>query len=183
MKTITWAPGTDNTLDTLFNDLREQQYQDRSHRLWKNYSKDEIEQWSGAIAYTIFFDDHGDPELCSSISSRNCWPGGAYRILNRAWKINNKKLFLRKISDCMGHSAISQIEWLKSNTDCQLYFISRQTQHWDSWVITNFQHQFQLSFSTDSYKYLTCPDECEDTCWQKIIYNGNLELLEKWKRK
>ena len=180
MRTITWAPGTDDALDNLFDNLREQQYQDRTHRLWKNYSKDPFEY---AIALSIHFDDNDVPELCSSIASRTCWPTGAFRILNRAWKPNNKKLFLRKISDCMGKSSISQIEWLDKNTDCKLYFVSRQTNHWDNWVISNFRSQFNLEFETDAYKYLTCPNECDDTCWQTIIYNGNLELLEQWKRK
>ena len=180
MKTITWAPGTCKEYDELFESLRAQHYADITHRLWKNYAKD---AFKNVAALTIHFDDNGIPELCSSIASRTCWPTDAFRILNRVWKPNNKKLFLRKISDCVGESTISQIEWLDKNTDCKLYFISRQTNHWDSWVISNFESQFNLEFKTDAYKYLTCPNECDDTCWQTIIYNGNLELLEQWKRK
>jgi hypothetical protein len=182
MRVETWEKGSVPELDLLFDQLREQQYQDRSHRLWQNYSKTSFEH-AGIIACTIYFDDDNLPELCSSIASRTCWPTDAFRILNRAWKPNNKKLFLRKISDCMGKSAISQINWLAKNTDCKLYFVSRQTDHWDHWVISNFKSQFKLEFETDAYKYLTCPNESDNTCWQTIIYNGNLELLEQWKRK
>jgi hypothetical protein len=28
-----------------------------------------------------------------------------------------------------------------------------------------------------------CPNECDDTCWQRIIYAGDESLLEQWKRK
>jgi hypothetical protein len=179
MKTTTWAPGTDVALDQLFDDLREQQYQDCSHRLWKNYSK---ENFNSAVALTICFNDLDEPEMCSSISSRECWPSGAYRILNRLWKHSNKIAYPRVMSNSFGSSAQSQIDWLKSNVDCQLYFISRQTDNWEQWCINNFFDRFNLEFKTDNYKYLTCPNECDDTCWQKIIYNGNKSILSQWKK-
>jgi hypothetical protein len=75
-----------------------------------------------------------------------------------------------------------QIDWLTKNTDCQLYFISRQTANWEDWCIRQFQKQFNLSFTNGTYKYLTCPNECDDTCWQTIIYNGNKDLLTQWKK-
>lgn len=179
MKTTTWVPGTDVALDQLFDNLREQQYQDRSHRLWKNYSK---ENFNSAVALTICFNDLGEPEMCSSISSRECWPSGAYRILNRLWKHSNKIAYPRVMSNSFGSSAQSQIDWLKNNADYQLYFISRQTDNWEQWCINNFLDRFNLEFKTDNYKYLTCPNECDDTCWQKIIYNGKESILSEWKK-
>jgi len=179
MKTITWKPGTDPEHDELFERLRAIHYSDTSHRLWKNYSK---EAFAEVAALTIHFDNDRIPEVCSSTTQKSCWPGDAYRIHNRVWKANNKKTFLRKVSPSMGYSAASQIEWLKNNTDCQLYFISRQTDHWDSWMIENFK-EYGIDFKTDNYMYLTCPNECDETCWQRIIYNGNTELLSQWKRR
>ena len=179
MKTTTWVPGTDVALDQLFDDLREQQYRDRSHRLWKNYSK---ENFNSAVALTICFNDLGEPEMCSSISSRECWPSGAYRILNRLWKHSNKIAYPRVMSNSFGSSALSQIDWLKNNADCQLYFVSRQTDNWEQWCINNFLDRFNLEFKTDNYKYLTCPNEYDSTCWQKIIYHGDESLLTQWKR-
>lgn len=175
----TWTPGSDSYLDLLFDNLREQQYKDRGHRLWENYSKD---SFKFAVALTICFNDNGDPEMCSSIASRDCWPTGAYRILNRLWKHSNKIKYPRVMSPSFGLSAKSQIEWLEKNADCDLYFISRQTENWESWCIKNFQQEFELPFKTDNYKYLTCPNECDSTCWQKIIYNGSTEILDQWKR-
>jgi hypothetical protein len=167
-------------MDQLFDQLREQQYDDRSHRLWKNYSKDSFEF---AVALTICFNDDGEPEMCSSIASRDCWPVNAYRILNRLWKHSNKIKFPRIMSPSFAESAKSQIEWLSTNTNCELYFISRQTDNWEEWVIKNFQEVYGVRFKTDNYKYLTCPNECDDTCWQQIIYNGNEQLLTQWKQK
>lgn len=180
MRTVTWAPGSDLEMDQLFDQLREQQYSDRGHRLWKNYSKD---SFNFAVALTICFNDDGEPEMCSSIASRDCWPINAYRILNRLWKHSNKIKFPRIMSPSFAESAKSQIEWLAHNTNCELYFISRQTDNWEEWVIKNFQKVYGVDFKTDNYKYLTCPNECDETCWQKIIYNGNDQLLTQWKQK
>ena len=83
----------------------------------------------------------------------------------------------------MGYSAGSQIEWLEKNTDCLLYFISRQTDNnWDNWMIEHFK-EYGIHFKTDKYLYLTCPNECDNTCWQHIIYTGDDSLLELWKRR
>ena len=180
MKTITWSPGTNLELDQLFDSLRDEQYRDHSHRLWENYSKD---SFKFAVALTICFNNSGIPEMCSSIASRDCWPGNTYRILNRLWKHSNKINYPRVMSPSFAESARSQIDWLDKNTNCDLYFISRQTDNWEQWVICNFKEVYNQSFETDKYKYLTCPNECDETCWQKIIYNGNPEILTQWKRK
>ena len=180
MRTVTWAPGSDRKHDQLFDQLREQRYQDHSHRLWKNYSK---ENFNSAVALTIFFDDQDQPEMCSSISARDCWPTGAYRILNRLWKHSNKIVFPRVISPSFEHSVRNQIAWLETHVQCKMYFISRQTDNWEHWCIREFRKQFGIEFATEDHRYLTCPNECDDSCWQRIIYNGDAELLNEWKRK
>ena len=182
MTVITWRPGTSTEYDQLFDNLRELHYNDHTHRLWKNYSKNSFD-YAGIVANTIYFDNNNVPEVCSTIGSRECWPAGVYRILNRTWKANNKKTFLKKISDSMGQTIISQINWLRENTDCELYFASRQTKNWEKWGVENLKSQFNLIFNFTEHKYLTCPNECDDTCWQNIIYYGNENLLTQWKRK
>ena len=179
MRTIIWAPGAEPAYDRIFEDLREQHYNDHSHRLWKNYSKEAFEQ---VAALSIYYGDSGEPEVCSSTTQRECWPVGAYRIHNRVWKSSNKKQFLRKVSPSMGYSAKTQIEWLKQNKQPKLFFISRQTNNWDDWMIEHFK-EYGIHFKTDNYMYLTCPNECDDTCWQRIIYTGDESLLEQWKRR
>jgi len=180
MKAITWKPGTDSDLDSLFDSLREVQYQDKSHRLSENYSKD---FYKFTKAFTIVYDDKGNPEMCSSISSRDCWPRGVYRILSRLWKVNH----LRKsgapgtMSQSFGLTATSQIEWLNNNTKYKLAFISRETSNWEKWVSRQFQEGYNINFKIPTGKFLTCPNECDDTCWQKIIYIGSDNVLKKWK--
>jgi hypothetical protein len=182
MKTKTWVPGSNKKLDTLFNRLREEQYQNKNHRLWQNYS---VEYWNdaGIVANTICFNDNNEPEICSTISNRSCWPKSAYRILNRTWKYSNKKSMMTEISQAMGSTTISQINWLTDNTDCKLYFISRQSDNWTEWVQNNFKRQFNLDFKIGAHKYLTCPNECDNTCWQPILYCGNEEQLTQWKHR
>jgi hypothetical protein len=182
MRVETWTKGSVPKLDLLFDQLREQQYQDRSHRLWQNYSKTSFEH-AGIIACTIYFDDDDLPEMCSSISSRDCWPNDAYRILNRTWKHSNKVVHSVKISKAMVSNVRSQIEWLEKFTDYKLYFISRQTDNWMEWVAGKFKSQYDLDFTIAPNKYLTCPNECDETCWQRVIYTGDEQLLDNWKSK
>lgn len=182
MHAITWRRHENPEMDNLFDDLREIQYNNREHHLWKNYSRDELHQWSGSIAYTICFNDSGEPEMCSTISSRPCWPSGAYRILNRLWKHSNKIDYPIIMSPSFAYSAQSQIDWLKSNVDMKLYFISRQKNNWERWCIRMFGSKYNITFKTDNFKYLTCPNEGDGSCWQKIIYNGDEKVLEEWKK-
>jgi hypothetical protein len=182
MQTFTWAPGTNSELDLIFDQTREQQYQ-RDHRLSKNYSKEEFENWAGIIAYTICFNDHNEPEICSTISSRDCWPNGAYRILNRMWKHSNHVKHSKFISEAMVSNVTSQIDWLNAHVDPDLVFISRQTDNWMNWVVEKFYSQYDILFNIAPDKYLTCPNECDDTCWQRVIYIGKENLMLEWKSK
>jgi hypothetical protein len=179
MKTITWTPGTNKTLDDLFEICRSKQFNNVSHRLWKNYSKTSFKD---VVALTICFDEAGDVEMCSSICSRPIWPVGSYRILNRLWKNTNKIKYPKIMSPSFAETAKSQLEWLKNNTNFKLYFISRQTNNWEDFGIESFNY-YQLEFKKDKYFYLTCSDEDCPTCWQKIIYNGDAQLLNQWKRR
>lgn len=180
MQTFTWAPGTNTELDLIFDQAREEQYQKRNHRLWQNYSKDNFQF---AIALTICFNDSGVPEICSSIASRDCWPADTYRILNRMWKHTNKVAHSKFISEAMVSNVTSQIDWLNENTDVEMAFISRQTDNWMEWVSEKFASQYDIHFKIAPDKYLTCPNECDETCWQKVIYIGDDKLLTKWKSK
>lgn len=182
MRAVTWSPGSDDELDKLFDYLREEQHKDKSHRLWQNYSKLYWDD-AGIVANTISFNDEDEPEVCSTISSRTCWPKDVYRIYNRTWKCSNKKSFLKTVTPAMGLAGKSQIHWLKHNTNCKLHFISRQTDNWQQWMIDSFRKSHQITLKMDNYFYLTCPN-CEDpSCWQRIIYNGSKKILDKWQRK
>jgi len=180
MRTKTWKPGTDKDLDNLFEALRVCQYKDTDHRLNANYGSDFLKY---CVALTICFDDNDVPEMCASISNRDCWPSGAYRILNRLWKANNKIAFPRQMSPSFGLTTLSQISWLEKNTDCDLYFISRQTPSWKKFVIDEFKRQYDIEWQSDHYKYLTCPNPQDNSCWQTILYRGDTQVLTSWTRR
>lgn len=180
MKTVTWVPGSNKEYDKMFDHYRAIQY-NSNHRLSENYSKD---FYKFSLALTMAINKSGDPEICSSIASRDCWPKNAYRILNRLWKTHNYRIKHSKfISEAMAGNALSQINWLKENTDCELYFISRETSNWLNWTAEKFNQQYNLKFNIGPAKYLTCPNECDSSCWQYILYNGDQKILDKWKSK
>lgn len=180
MQTITWVPNSNAEYDALFDSLREKQSLNTEHRYYKNYEK---EYFTDTILHSIYFGDNGDPEVCSSICKRSCWPDKAYRILNRTWKPMFRQKILREVLPPIYYTTKSQIEWLLTNTDCELYFISRQTNHWTSWITKSFKEKYNIEFFIGEHKYLTCHHENDDTCWQQIIYNGNKKLLDDWKHK
>lgn len=182
METYTWAPGSNKELDEIFDRTREENYQSLDHRLRENYSSKSF-AWAGIVANTIAFNKEGVPEICSTISQRDCWPNSAYRILNRLWKHTNKTKYRTFISEAMVSNVQSQIEWLNENTDYEMCFISRQTNNWMDWVANKFAEQYNINFTIAPDNYLTCPNECDDSCWQRVIYIGNTDLLTQWKSK
>ncbi len=175
----TWTPGSNNELDELFDNLREEQFNNKNDKLYKNYS---VENFNNSLANSICFIDNV-PLMCATIAYKSCWPNNTYRILNRLWKPNNCRItFPKQMSSSFGEIAINQIDWIKNNLDYQCIFISRQTNHWRNFVISEFKRQYNLTWKTDNYKYLTCENENCPTCWQNIIYLGNNKILKKWKR-
>jgi len=179
METYTWTPGFKPELDQLFNDLRLQQYNDKKHRLWFNYNEEFLKF---CVALTICFDENNLPIMCSSISSRDCWPKQIYRIMNRTWKPNSRMSMANKLSKFTIATAQSQIDWLDKNLNYKIAFISRQTNYWQDVLLNNLnEHGFK--FKKDKYYYLTCPNECDETCWQKIIYQGDKRSMKSWKKR
>lgn len=178
----TWRPGRNDELDKLFDTLRDNVYQDQTHELWQNYSKDRFKH---CVALTISF-DNDIPLFCSSIANKtpwHHWPDGVYRIMNRYWRVGKNHNFLKRISKGSGVMAQSQLNWLKENTDYELAFISRQTDNWQEFMINSFKNDFDIDFKMDNYIYCTCETPNDDSCWQKIIYTGNPDVLETWKRR
>jgi len=175
----TWVPGTDTSLDNLFEEFREKIYRDQQHPLWSNYTKEHFKTCS---ALTISF-ENDIPIFCSSILERKIWPHGVFRIMNRYWRIGNEHVFLKTISQGSAEMTRSQLEWTKKQPHFQLVFISRQYDHWQQFVINQFDKKYQIKFNSDNYKYLTCDNKEDDSCWQKIIYQGDYNVLNLWTRK
>lgn len=177
----TWVPGQNQELDSLFEQLRSDFYQAQEYNLWPNYSKDSFKH---CTALTISFDDD-TPLFCSSILGRtqwHQWPHGAFRIMNRYWRIGGRHTLLKKISEGSGIMVQSQLDWLKEHTNFKLAFISRPSDNWRDFIIASFKKDFDIEFKMDNYSYCTCETPNDDSCWQKIIYTGDSSLLEFWKR-
>jgi len=177
-RVTTWT--VDPALDAIYEDLRKKHYINTGHRLYKNYSQNHIQEVS---AKSIYWGHSGEPEIVSSILARPCWPEGTFRILNRLWK---PKMLTNPIFDINeGFSKLieDQISW------CELrgakgFFMSRQgNTAWREWAVDKLQQQTNLEFHLPDEKFLTCGDEDIDDCWQKIIYYGDLEQLDNWKKK
>ena len=176
----TWVPGTRTELDALFDHLRKQQYRDKEHPLWKNYTK---EAFSECTILSIVFDSRGNPEFCSSALNRACWPNTAYRIINRVWKITPEDKLLKQLRPSGGVMLHSQIEWLKQHTDCNMVFVSREGSSWQKFAINQYKTNFDLEFKAGAYKYRTCETPNDDSCWQHIIYQGDESVLDNWDKK
>lgn len=180
MKAVTWKPGTDTLYDPLFDHLRERHYRNQDHHLWKNYNRDHFYQECTAL--TISFDENDLPIFCGSILKRDCWPEKTYRILNRLWGVRPETIIIKKAHPSNGSFVKSQIDWLKENTDCELVFISRESEYWQQWTVNTYK-SFDLDFYFNDREYLTCHNEDDSSCWQRIIYQGNIDLLKEWKHK
>lgn len=194
MKAVTWRPGSDDLYDPLFHYLRERCYRDRSHPLWNNYNKEHFQ--TECLALSIVFGDHGFPVFCGSILSRDCWPKNAYRIINRFFA-TNMWATSKKIATCANGQVVpidqlaeeqgvlleSQINWLKQNTDVELMFISRESSYWQQWIVDCYRKQFNLEFKYNKNRYQVCSTPHDDSCFQRIIYQGSDELLEHWNHK
>jgi hypothetical protein len=177
-----WIPGTDAELDKLFEQLRIQQHSDITHPLYKNYSAQDFKSCS---ALSITF-DNDMPIVVGSILARPCWPKNAYRILNRFWKVHEHRL--PHLDRYHGMSVFSKtveahVNYAEKELNADLVFISRQHDNWQSFTKKILTDKVNVEFKYNDNKYLTCSNEDDDTCWQKILYRGNEDLLKDWKNK
>lgn len=182
MYTKIWIPGTDGELDDLFDMHRQTHYNDESHRLHNNYSR---EAFAEVSALSITF-ENDEPSMFGSILQRSCWPDKAYRICNRTWKSKEQRLVTGSMhgpSPVFSEMITAHVDYVKLNFNWDLLFISRQTDNWQRVAKTTFKRRLNLEFEYDNYKYLTCENECDDTCWQNILYMGDDSVLSTWKRK
>lgn len=174
----TWV--TDSVLDRIYEDLRQQHYNRKNLRLYKNYSPDHVREVS---ARSIYWNEEGKPSIVCSILSRSCWPAGTYRILNRLWKPEMNSGPIRGINIGFAKLAIDQTKWCMERGG-KTVFMSRQMDGWAKWALPYFNQTTGLEFELPQGRYLTCDDEENDDCWQKILIHGDVSLaLNTWKSK
>jgi hypothetical protein len=175
-----WVPGSEPEFDELFDKLRAKQFEHQEDHLWYNYSESAFLECD---ALCIAFDDQGNPEFCSSILKRSCWPDNTYRVLNRLWKTIPRIQSIRKgASPGFLNSISAQSQWLKENRTADLIFISRKNNNWQT-ILLDSLDRYNMPFKTDKYKYLTCSNVNDEDCWQHIIYCGDESKLPQWERK
>jgi len=174
----TWV--NDSTLDAVYEQYRQLQFENTNHRLYSNYS---IAHISEVSAKSIYWGYDGRPKIICSILARTCWPQDTYRILNRLWKptMNSGSAF--DIDQGFGMLIEDQLAWCKRNNS-QAVFMSRQTdgkwQQWASEILTNMTG---MEFYLPNEKFLTCSNEADRSCWQKIIFHGDKNVLNNWSHK
>lgn len=181
MHAITWQPGTDTLLDPLFDFHREMHFRKQDHPLWKNYNRSHF--FEECVAISLAFNEHNIPVLGSSILKRDCWPNNVYRILNRLWAMNPHPSPIKDLHPSGGPILRSQIDWLKKNYEYDLVFISRESSYWQEWTVNQYKRLYDLEFEYDTKLYQVCDNPVDDSCWQRIIYQGNKERLTQWSQK
>jgi hypothetical protein len=182
MYTEIWIPGTDAELDKLFEQLRTQQHSDTAHPLYRNYIAEAFKECS---ALSITF-ENDKPIVVSSILARDCWPKNTYRILNRFWKVHEHRLPHLDRNHGMtvfSKTVRTQLNYAEKELGADLIFMSRQHDNWQKFTKKILTEKVGIEFKYNDHKYLTCGNEQDDTCWQKILYRGNETLLTDWKNK
>ena len=182
MNTEIWVPGANTKLDNLFDSLRSQQYLDTTHPLHKNYAAEAFEECS---ALSITF-DNDQPIVVGSILARSCWPKNAYRIVNRFWKVHEHRLphlDRRHGMTVFSKTVEAHVNYAEQQLGAEMTFISREYNNWQGFTQKILAAKVGLEFKYNDRKYLTCGNEHDDTCWQKILYRGKEDLLTDWKTK
>lgn len=177
-KVITWT--SDPVLDAVYEDLRSKHYANTAHRLYTNYGPEHVAELS---AKSIYWGVDGLPKIVCSILSRSCWPNNTYRILNRLWKpeLNSGDTF--SIDNGFALLVQDQISWCNSH-EAGAVFMSRQTSgRWQEWASTILGSMTGINFHLPTQKFLTCNNETDDSCWQRIIFVGDTTLLNNWKNR
>ena len=174
----TWT--SDTALDAIYEDLRKKHYIKAGHRLYKNYSPEHVQEVS---AKSIYWGHSGEPEIVASILSRPCWPENTYRILNRLWKPKLMSNPIFEINEGFTKLIEDQINWCELRGASGMFMSRQGDTSWQHWVVSKLSAQTDLEFYIPEEKFLTCSNEDDESCWQRIIYHGNTDTMSTWKNK
>jgi len=175
---ITWT--TDSVLDQIYDDLRKKHYLKSGHRLFKNYSEYHSREVSSK---SIYWGHSGRPEIVASILQRPCWPDETYRILNRLWKPDMHTNPVFEINEGFTKLIEDQINWCKLRGAKGMFMSREGDSNWQQWVVSKLSNQTDIEFYIPDEKFLTCKNEEDESCWQKILYHGDIDQTLTWKNK
>ena len=166
-------------LISTFEEFRKQQ-ESRNDKLSHNYSCSNfnfLEQEAFSIGYK-----NNNPFLFSTIFRRQQWPTGAYRILNRTWKVDRHSHVSTGIDQIFLDMVSRQISWLRENKkDFKIAFISRE--HNSRNTLHNVAKSLNMHnnvFHVFENRVWVCNGPHEN-CLQDILYTGDVRVLEQWK--
>lgn len=169
----------DDPLISTFEEYRKQQ-EFRNDKLSQNYSLLNF-KFEDQEAFSIGY-KNSNPELFSTIFRRQMWPSGAYRILNRTWKVDRQTHISTSIDKIFLDMIEQQISWLKENKqDFKIAFISRE--HNSRNTLRNVARSLNMhgdKFHVYENRVWMCKGP-EENCFQDILYTGDVKVLEQWK--
>jgi len=174
---ITWT--VDPVLDAIYEDLRKKHYVNVGHRLYKNYSNNHVNEVS---AKTIYWGHSGEPEIVCSILARPCWPENTYRILNRLWKPKMLTGPIFDISEGFAKVLEDQLNWCQLRNAAGVFMSREGDGNWQQWAGERLSAMTNLEFAMPEEKFLTCNNEQDTSCWQRILYHGDETVLENWSK-
>lgn len=110
------------------------------------------------------------------------WPVGAYRILNRTWKVDRQSHISKSIDQIFVDMVCDQISWIKENKkDFKIAFISRE--HNSRNTLHNVAQSLNMR-SDEFHLYENRVWMCKGphvNCFQDILYTGDVKVLDQWK--
>jgi hypothetical protein len=176
-KNIVTTWDNDKELNDTYEYYRQQHFKNTKHRLYSNYSKNHVSELS---AKSIYWGNDGEPKIICSILARSCWPDDTYRILNRLWKPNLNSGAIFDIDQGFGMLVKDQLDWSIQH-GANAVFMSRQTDgKWQQWASKILTEMTGIEFYLPPEKFLTCENESDSSCWQKIIFYGDKSKLNTW---
>ncbi len=170
---------SDTSLLQEFDLAREELIREFPDKLVSNYTLENF-NYNEQTAFSIGYKNNS-PFLFSTIFRRQWWPEGAYRILNRTWKLERQDHISRGIDPIFRYMVEDQIDWLKSNTNYKAAFISREKNSRNT--LFNVMDELNIGkYKFDFYddRVWVC-EGSEEYCLQNILYTGDMKVFLKWK--
>jgi hypothetical protein len=168
----------DDPLLLVFDEFRSQQEM-VGDRLSSNFKLENF-CYADQEVFTIGYKDN-NPYLFSTIFRRPWWPRGAYRILNRTWKVSRQQHVSKEIDPIFLEMIEAQVAWLNNHKDLNIAFISRE--HDSRNTLINVKEHLNSrgnNFNLFEDRVWVC-DGNPKHCFQDILYTGNPATLLSWK--
>ena len=167
----------EDDLISVFDEYRKQQ-ELAGDKLSENFKLENF-PYADQEVFTIGYKDN-TPYIFSTIFRRPWWPVGAYRILNRTWKVSRQEHVSKDIDPLFLEMVEAQVSWLTKNRPMRVAFISRE--HDSRNTLTNVREHLNTrgnNIKLFHNRVWVC-DGTPDSCLQDILYTGDSKVLTSW---